>query len=186
MGLSPDAQRRAWIESCFAEHAAGLYVYLSRLTGDDGDAESLTQECFLRLCASKAEFPHPGALRAWLYRVARNLAFDRSKRRRPHLLDAEGQKRIHEQADSQACPSTALELGEDVQRLRAALADLPELYRSTLVLRFLDEWSYEDLADLEQVSVSALRTRIHKGLRLLRELLEPRPSSSRTIDQAPR
>jgi RNA polymerase sigma-70 factor (ECF subfamily) len=53
-----------------------------------------------------------------------------------------------------------------------ALSRLPLLYQSTLALRFLDEWSYERIAELEEVSVSALRSRIHKGLQLLRSELQ--------------
>lgn len=174
MPSSLPTDRRRLVETAFELFAEPLYVYLHRMLGDDGESESLTQECFLRLWASEAAFPHEGALRAWLYRVARNLVFDRSKRRRPRLLsdeageDGDARSDPFERHDEATGPAERLEQAEDAARMRAALERLPELYRSTLVLRYLEEWSYEALAELEGVSVSALRTRIHKGLQLLR------------------
>ena len=165
MGPPPDAQRRAWIESCFVEHAAGIFVYLSRLIGDEGDAESLTQECFLRLCATEAEFPHEGALQGLALSSGAQSRFRSQQAAAPAPL---GRGR------PEAAPARALAscLGPRRRSQRKKTSSgsaprspaLPELYRSTLVLRFLQEWSYEEIAALEEVSVSALRTRIHKGL----------------------
>jgi RNA polymerase sigma-70 factor (ECF subfamily) len=173
MHRDPGHDRQAFLEASFEENAPGLYLYLHRLIGDEHEAESLTQECFLRLCRSDATFPHGGALRAWLYRVARNLVFDRQKRRGPRLLEEEARElALTERPDEGPGPVEALERRDDAQRMRAALSRLPLLYQSTLALRFLDEWSYERIAELEEVSVSALRSRIHKGLQLLRSELQ--------------
>ncbi len=163
--------RRLLVEEAFETHARALLSFLNRLVRDVDEAETLAQECFVRLLSSDAEFASPEALRGWLYRVARNLCLDHFKKHRPQLLDPEESRRLEEESSTEQGPLDevlGVERGELLQR---ALERLPEHYRITLVLRLVEGVDYSQLASIEEVTESALRTRVCKGLRLLREQL---------------
>lgn len=168
-------ERAAW---AFEHFATRVTSFLLRLTGDEGEAESLAQEVFLRLLGSDGDFATGAALRAWLYRVARNLALDHHKRRKPRFgLDANDVG-----GSPEGGPVDALLGSEDLTRLRDALDRLPEIYRATLVLRYFEEWSYDRIAEHEGVSQSALRTRVQKAIQLLRSELGLADARTRPID----
>ena len=168
-------ERAAW---AFELWGRELLAFVDRLLGDRDEAEALTQEAFCRLVASDCEFETQAKLRAWLYRVARNLAYDWTKRHKAALASC--------LADEDAslfdrCPSdeaSRVELDDELRAMRRALSSLDEPYRSTLVLRYLEQWSYAEIAAEDGVSESALRTRVQKGLEMLRTRLAEQPPES--------
>ena len=167
-------ERAAW---AFELWGCELLAFVDRLLGDLNEAEALTQEAFCRLVASDADFENPAKLRAWLYRVARNLAYDWSKRHKPLLTSSleDGETSALEES-SPSSGASLIELDDELRAMRCALASLDEPYRSTLVLRYLEQWSYAEIALHEEVSESALRTRVQKGLEMLRVRLAEQPA----------
>jgi RNA polymerase sigma factor (sigma-70 family) len=144
----------------FAEHQQAVFRYLWRVVGQADAARDLTQEVFLRV--SRAEAPAEGddARRAWVFRIARNLAIN-------HLRDRGRQPPITTLAAETAHPATQ-ELG---LALEQALGALPELDRDAFLLRESAGLSYAEIAVACDISPDAVRARLHRTRQQLRDQL---------------
>lgn len=144
-----------------------LYNVAYRLAGNDADAKDLVQEALVRVRRGLETYT-PGSLEGWLARIVTNLFLDevRRRRRRPTVA-------LPEQPDRVVPPAAAPdevseEFSADVQR---ALAALPDEFRTAVVLCDVVGLSYEEIADSQGVPVGTVRSRIHRGRRLLRTAL---------------
>jgi RNA polymerase sigma-70 factor, ECF subfamily len=144
----------------FAEHRHGVFRYLCRIVGQTEAAHDLTQEVFLRVARTRVPVADPASLRAWVFRIARNLALNhlRDGQRRPHLVEA---------AD-RAEPAVQ-ELGA---ALNEALAALSETDRDVFLLREMAGLRYGEIADACDLTVDAVRARLHRARQQLRTTLE--------------
>ncbi|MFQ5790273.1 MAG: RNA polymerase sigma factor [Acidobacteriota bacterium] len=144
-------------------------------TGRAAEADELTQEIFLHVLGALRSF-HPGSsLQAWLLRVARNYSIDHYRKgRRERALTVEGEDDNHilQQAPSQAAdPQVALEQKDLSAWIRSALNRLPEEIRQAVSLRDLQEMSYEEIAQLLDVPLGTVKSRINRGrLEIARQL----------------
>jgi RNA polymerase sigma-70 factor (ECF subfamily) len=110
--------------------------------------------------------------RSWLYRLAHNLAIDAgrdSTRRRTHVRGAAANV---SDAVRDATADRAM-IGEERQRVMAAVQGLPAIYREPFVLRHLNDWSYRQIADVMGLPVDSVETRLVRARRLLRDALAP-------------
>jgi RNA polymerase sigma-70 factor, ECF subfamily len=148
-----------------------LFRYCSRLTGDPDQAEDLAQEAFFRLLDRRVTGTESG-LRSWLFRVATNLARDRSRTRetRQRILAAVPPP------DPAPGPDRAAIRAEDVRRVREALETLPERDRQMLLLRE-EGFSYQEIADVAGVSRRSVGTILARALRRLAQELPPEPQN---------
>ena len=152
------------------DHSARVYRLAYRLTGNRHDAEDLTQEVFLRVFRSLANYT-PGTFEGWLHRITTNLFLDgvrRKARIRFEALpeDAErvpGRERTPEQTVDDAL------FDPDVQ---GALDALPPDFRAAVVLCDIEGLSYEEIAATLGVKIGTVRSRIHRGRAQLRAALE--------------
>ena len=123
-----------------------------QFTGRADEAEELTQEIFLHLLAALESFDSSGSLPAWIQRVARNYAIDHyRRRRRERSLVTDGEEfenavRFTEDADATADPHRALEQKDLSGWLRDTIDRLPVELAQAVILRDLQEMSYEDMA----------------------------------------
>jgi RNA polymerase sigma-70 factor, ECF subfamily len=152
-------------EAAFAElvqrYAPRLRYYLRRML-DAGDPDDVMQDVWLDVFRGLPRLNDAGAFPAWLYRVARDRVL-RTLRRRPRtepLLDAD----VPEAEEA----FTA----EDAARIHQALAELPPEQREVLVLRFLEEMSYDDVARVIDCPVDTVRSRLYYAKQALRRILE--------------
>ena len=148
-------------------HGRFLYNVAYRLTGNDDDAYDLVQEALLRV-RKGLETYQPGSMEAWLSRIVTNVFLDevRRKRRRPVEALPEDPERLLPASPGADEPTDRL--SDDVQ---AALRRLPEDFRTAVVLCDVVGLSYEEIADALSVPVGTVRSRIHRGRRLLRVAL---------------
>jgi RNA polymerase sigma factor (sigma-70 family) len=151
----------------YVEHAAELRTYLLRCTRDAGTAEDLTQEAFLRLCGEVQAGRAPDNVRAWLYRVARNLAASRGR----HLVVVrrwlDGQARDEPLVDA---PERLALLHDREDRLETALDALPDPTRRALLMA-ASGYSGREIAGRISRSEVATRTLLCRGRSRLRVLL---------------
>ena len=151
-------------------HGRTIYNFAYRLTGNADDAHDLVQEVLLRVRKGLQAYT-PGSFEGWLWRITRNAFLDEMRRlkRRPTVPLPEGD---HDGTGSAPAPEDVLatvRLGEDVQ---SALLELPYDFREAVVLCDVVGLSYEEIALAAGVPVGTVRSRIHRGRRMLKELLE--------------
>jgi RNA polymerase sigma-70 factor (ECF subfamily) len=141
-------------------HLDGAYSFARYLTRDAATAEDVTQEAFLRALRGFSGF-RGGDARAWLFAIVRNCVF--STPRPPPGGDAE----TLELADEADTPEDALVRASEIQVVRGAVADLPEPFRETLVLRELEEMSYRDIAAVTGAPIGTVMSRLARARRML-------------------
>ena len=143
----------------FAEHRNGVFRYLCRIVGHADMAQDLTQEVFLRV--SRAGVPDRDAIvqRAWVFKIARNLALN-------HLRD--GRRRPESVALTDVAGPAVQELAA---ALRQALGGLASLDRDVFLMRESAGLSYDDISVACDLSIDAVRSRLHRARQQLREAL---------------
>jgi len=143
----------------FSQHRDGVFRYLSRIVGQTDTADELTQEVFLRACRGPLAGEAEVEGRAWVFKVARNLALNylRDVRRRPETVEL-----------TEAAQPAAQELSVAVQQ---ALAALPDLERDVFLMKETVGLSYGEIAAACDVTVDAVRARLHRARVQLREAL---------------
>ncbi len=159
-------------EEIVREHSARVYRLAYRLTGNQADAEDLTQETFIRVFRSLHSY-QPGSFEGWLHRITTNLFLDgarkRSRVRLTHLGEhAEQLPAPHEQHDLHR----RYEHGHVDPDIQAALDALPPRYRAPVVLCDIEGLSYEEIAATLGIKMGTVRSRIHRGRAQLRTQLE--------------
>jgi RNA polymerase sigma-70 factor (ECF subfamily) len=150
-------------------HSARVFRLAYRLTGNRHDAEDLTQDVFVRVFRSLADYT-PGTFEGWLHRITTNLFLDSVRRKARIRFDAlpDDAERVPGNT-----PSPATEIDErlfdpDVQR---ALDALPPEFRAAVVLCDIEGLSYEEIAATLDVKLGTVRSRIHRGRAQLRAAL---------------
>ena len=146
-----------------------IYNFAYRLTGNSDDAADLVQEV-LRVRKGLAAY-QPGSFEGWLWRITRNAFLDevRKRNRRPTApLPAEVERWELASSPSADVEYSRISIGDDVQK---ALLELPHEFREAVVLCDIVGLSYEEIARAVAVPVGTVRSRIHRGRRLLRESL---------------
>ncbi len=160
-------------EDVVRDHSARVYRLAYRLTGNPHDAEDLTQDVFIRVFRSLHRF-QPGTFEGWLHRITTNLFLDGARRRQKIRFDglAEGaEERIASRWPAPAEQLADAGLDHDVA---AALAALAPDFRAAVVLCDIEGLTYEEIADVLDVKIGTVRSRIHRGRAQLRESLAHR------------
>jgi RNA polymerase sigma-70 factor, ECF subfamily len=147
----------------------GVVQVIFRLSGDTSLAEDIAQETFLRAWINLSSFHPHTSLRNWLYRIAVNAALDALRRRKDESLEEEIAQMIPDQA---ASPETLLVEKESAAELQKALRSLPEAARSVLVLREYGELSYQEIANVLDVPVGTVMSRLNYARNRLREMMK--------------
>lgn len=151
-------------------HGRKIYNFAYRLCGDPDDAADLVQEVLLRVRRGLEHY-QPGSFEGWLWRITHNVFIDevRRRKRRPTspLPDSVDHWGVHSSpgADEELA---AMRIGEDIQR---ALLALPYDFREAVVMCDVLGLSYDEIAGAVAVPVGTVRSRIHRGRKLLREAL---------------
>ena len=152
-------------------HKDGLVNYLTRLCGNLEQAEDLAQESFLRLYERGQRYREEGKLQAYLYRIATNLY--RSQMRSEQRWQRLGFIFFSSNGNhSQAVQQDRILQEELGQKLSAALLHIPLRYRTPLVLAFVEGWTHRQIADLMRCQEGTVKSRIHRGRKLLQTRLE--------------
>jgi RNA polymerase sigma factor (sigma-70 family) len=175
-GAVAEVSAATWVpptwEEVVREHSARVYRLAYRLSGNQQDAEDLTQETFVRVFRSLAEYT-PGTFEGWLHRITTNLFLDLARRRQRIRFDAlpEDTERLAGRERSPEQVYTDLHLDPDVQ---SALDALPPDFRAAVVLCDIEGLSYEEIAATLGIKLGTVRSRIHRGRLQLREALRHR------------
>lgn len=159
---------------------ASVYNVIYGVLSDRADAADVTQEVFLKAFRGIGAFRQGSSLKTWLYRIAVRESLNHRRWWHRHCrneisLDAPSRddQPVAEIADSDATPFEQLATRETQAAVHNALKEIPDVYRSAVILRDLEGLSYEEAAEVLETSVATVKTRILRGRRALRELLDP-------------
>lgn len=146
-----------------------IYNFAYRLTGNPDDAADLVQEVLLRVRKGLGRY-QPGSFEGWLWRITRNAFLDdeRRKKRRPTTSLPDGDGHALGASPSPDEVLAQVRLSEDVQQ---ALLKLPYEFREAVVLCDVVGLSYDEIAEAVDAPVGTVRSRIHRGRKMLRGLL---------------
>ena len=167
----------AWVpptwDEVVREHADRVYRLAYRLSGNRADAEDLTQETFVRVFRSLAQYA-PGTFEGWLHRITTNLFLDLVRRRQRIRFDALPEDAGDRLAGSDPGPEQAYDEMHLDPEIQAALDALPPDFRVAVVLCDLEQLSYEEIAATLDIKLGTVRSRIHRGRAQLRDALAHR------------
>jgi len=153
-----------------------------RLTGERQDAEDLVQEAALRAFRFRHSFQRGTSFKAWFYRIVVNQFYTTTRRKRGTTTPLDELSDAHEiflfarsaeagliPADSDPAAGVVARMAED--DVARALASLPDEFRTVATLYFMDDLSYQEIADILEVPIGTVRSRLHRGRHMLQKQL---------------
>jgi len=146
-----------------------LFRYVCSITNDESTARDLTQDVFVRLWDVRESLDPGQSLRAYLYRVARNRAYNYRRNERTHDQKEEDvRRRTNARPTEPPSPDVATEGAQLEARLRTWIADLPERQREALVLSRFEGLSHDEIAEVMDISPRTVNNHIVRALKHLR------------------
>ena len=160
-------------EKLVTRYDTRLFNVMYAMTGDYHEALDLTEEAFIRAMRAYPRFRGDSDPFTWLYRIGVNVLKKRHRKRarRQELwqdhLDNDPPPRAEHRT-----PESAVMLKERAELVRRAIAQLPDAYRETIALRYIDEMTYEEIASASGCSIGTVKSRLARGKEILAELLK--------------
>jgi RNA polymerase sigma-70 factor (ECF subfamily) len=160
-------------------HSHKLHAMARRIMKNEQDAEDVVQECFLKAFLHLAEFEERSRFSTWLTRIAMNEAFMSLRRRRsaPEILQGDSEENIFAPTqmfvDQGPSPEESCSQSERTELFTEAVNRLTPKLRHTMLLSVMEDHSMQETARIERISVSAVKSRLLHGRRILRQALNP-------------
>lgn len=154
-------------------HQERLFGLVRHYTRNSVEVEDIVQDAFLKAYRKLESFGHQASFSTWLHRIAVNTALDFLKRRgRSPVQAVEDPELVTERAlPAIVAPDAGLEREEIATITRSVLEELPEIFRTVLVLRELEELSYQEIADTLEISIGTVESRLFRARARFREKL---------------
>ena len=192
------AELRAGSEEAFSwlieRYHKPIYSLLARISFDRADAADLTQEVFVKVFRGLGSFHGESSLRTWIYRIALREASNQRRWWMRHRYQevpieqemAEGSsgaslKLKDMLVDSAESPYDMAVHTENRERVEAALKRVPEPFRTTLILRDIEGFVYEEVAEMQGVNLGTVKSRLMRGRALLKGLLTEKKQDGRAL-----
>jgi RNA polymerase sigma-70 factor (ECF subfamily) len=175
-----DGSARAW-DQLVRRYETQVYNFSLRLTGNPTDALDLMQEVFLGVCRNLHRFRGDAQFSTWLFRIAHNKAIDMARRRPPStsletMLEEAGDQveARWQQLDDlpERNPLAVLDAHQRNARIQAQMDALPPEQRLVVELKVFQSLTFEEIADLQDISANTAKTRFYTALRRLKALME--------------
>ena len=158
-------------------YSSRLFRMAFRLMNSREEAEDIVQEVYVKLWGMRNDLGKYQSIEALCVRITRNLCLDQLRRRKVNH-DALKAEKLREEAHTET-PSTHLERKEDAELLHTLISALPEPQRSLVHLRHLEGKEYEEIAEMVNMNVNAIRVSISRARKQMRALVEKQYSSWR-------
>lgn len=162
-----DGVRSEVVRQLVLDHYEVVYRFAYRLCGVAADAEDLTQQAFTIACRKFDQLREVERARSWLFTIVRH-AYLRSRRHSLSTFSA------LEQTPDPSTSEVATSVPDhvDEERLQEALAEMPESFRTPVLLYFFDDRSYKEIAELLDIPIGTVMSRLSRGKAFLRERLQ--------------
>ncbi len=166
----------AAFESLVERHQSLVAGTVARMLGSNADVEDITQQVFIRVWKSAGRYVARAKFTTWLLKITRNLVFNEMRRvkRHPHLplqIGPEAEE-LPLKDEATETPDASLLQSELQRAIENAIGQLPESQRMALVLRRYEELSYEEIADILELSLPAVKSLLFRARTELRERLK--------------
>ena len=166
----------AAFEALIERHQALVGGTVARMLGSNSDVEDITQQVFIRVWRSAGRYVARAKFTTWLLKITRNLVFNEMRRakRHPHVpvqIDPEAEE-LPLRDETTETPDATLLQAELQQAVESAIMQLPETQRMALVLRRYEDLSYEEIADVLELSLPAVKSLLFRARTELRERLQ--------------
>ncbi len=159
---------------------SSVYNLVYGILSDAADAADVTQDIFLRVFRGIRGFRRSSSLKTWIYRVSVRQALNHRRwcwRHHRHQVsidaDLPENSSVHDIKDDEATPFEQCAAHEMQSKVREALEQVPTVFRSAVILRDLEGLSYDEVAEILEVSVGTVKSRILRGRRMLKDILDP-------------
>jgi RNA polymerase sigma-70 factor (ECF subfamily) len=152
-----------------------LVRYLVYLTGRRDYVDDMVQETWLRVVERGSQYDGRARFEPWLFSIARNLTIDQLRKRQILSLDSKAEEDEMEMqlpASGEPSPFEMAARTEDAQRIAKSLQTLEPIYRESLLLRFQEDLSLQEIAAVVKAPVTTVSSRIYRGLEMLRAQFE--------------
>ena len=159
----------------FDRYQAPLFNFYSKMTQDRTVSEDLVQEVFLRILRYRQTYRPGTTFRTWMYQIARNTRIDQVRKVRP-------ESPLASEPIAQTRVADSVERQQEAALLQRALMHLPEDKREILILSRFQELQYDEIARLLGCEVGAVKVRVHRALRQLREIFQQLESGAPGTD----
>jgi RNA polymerase sigma-70 factor, ECF subfamily len=166
------------VQLLYEEYHQEIFRYIFMMIGERQQAKDLMQETYVKALLNIEDFRGEASPKTWLYRIARNVAIDYQRKKKPatyyldHLLPIKS---------NQATPEEVTVLGDDVEQLYAALSRIKKGYRDVIILRKIREFSVMETATILGWKESRVKTTLHRGLDALRKEMKKEGYISETV-----
>jgi RNA polymerase sigma-70 factor (ECF subfamily) len=197
------AELQAGNEQAFAQlialYSQPIYSLIARSLQDPSDASDITQEVFIKVFRSIRGFHGEASLRTWLYRIALREASNQRRwwsrhKRQEIAIDAPSHSDFSGEdeplslaatlADPGGSPYDHAEQKQLRERVEAALRELPEAFRTVVVLREIEGFAYEEIAEILEVNLGTVKSRLTRGRSALRTLLAREVDAPKNVGHA--
>lgn len=177
--LIPFRSQTGGFEALLAPYVEPLYRLAYRFVGSRHDAEDLVQELLVRLYPKYGELKKVKELRPWLARSLRNLHIDRIRSRQRSALgnsDPGSDTLLETITDTYPGPESSAEQNDRTQQLTQALGQLSEEHRTVIIMHDMEEYTLPELAEVFELPLGTMKSRLHRARQNLREALQMEPS----------
>lgn len=174
-------QEQAWLDRARAGEQAAfgllvetyqrpVYALTYRMLGDLTEAEDAAQETFLRAYSRLHQYDPKHKFSTWLFSIANNHCIDRLRKRRVQFVGLDDSPAIFTLEGESARPEEEVLAAEQAEEMHALVHQLAPEYRTPLVLRYWNECSYQEIADVMEISVAAVKSRLFRARKQLAAL----------------
>jgi RNA polymerase sigma-70 factor (ECF subfamily) len=162
-------------QSLIEAHQARVVGTVGKMLGDDVDSEDIAQQVFIRVWKSASRYQPTAKFTTWLFKITRNLVFNELRRRKRHPvtpLEHEEAEHFFQPADSAGMSPVACLLDSELnEAIQMAIDALPETQRMAIVLRRYEDMPYEEIAEVLELTVPAVKSVLFRARAELRERL---------------
>lgn len=176
--VARDEDRREF-DALVERYHKQAYNIAYRMAGNHADAEDLTQEAFIRAFRFFGQYRRELPFDSWLYKIMSNVFIDRLRRKPKAKIRSLDQPVLTDEGEAQFDVADPGNGPEDIVlslemdgRIQSALENLPEAFRITVIYADIEGLSYEEIAEATNTNIGTVRSRLHRGRRLLRDKLK--------------
>ena len=172
----PSAEQAAFLERAIEEYGKATYNFAYRLTRNEADARDLTQDAFIRVYRAWRSFVPGTSFLSWVYRIVTNLYRDELRRKKGRFQEEIPEDNAPQEFGGErplaVSPIEDYVEGQLSEPLQRSLEMLSTDQRQVVILADIEEYSYQEIAEIMGCSIGTVRSRLHRARALLRRLLQ--------------